>query len=95
MDSFVRPGCTHLTVITIVSPAERELLRTTGAAGLAEQILRRSGWEGAEQQQRAGQGWSRDMLVRRGVSSSQCWRGPGVGGRVRVREAPRQHQSVL
>lgn len=53
MDSFIRPGCTHVTVMALLCPAEHDKLCQSGAKGVASQLLQRSG----------GEVWAADMLV--------------------------------
>ena len=46
VDSFVRPGCTHLTITALLSESEGRLLRQAGAAALAQRLLQRYGKTG-------------------------------------------------
>lgn len=63
VQSFLRPGCTHITVYATVSVAEREAILKAGAAKLAQQLLQRGGWlDGC-----LGQHWAADMLVSKHV----------------------------
>jgi hypothetical protein len=88
VDSFVRPGCTHLTFVAMLCPADRERLHREGAQGFAKHLLERAGWLGAGPSS-GGQAWASDMLVGAGLSvlagadlvpklrklASKCWAG--------------------
>ena len=70
MDSFVRPGCTHITVSALLTAAERQRLADEGSDGLARRLLQSSGWlahSGAE-----GDPWAANMLVGK-PCSTQRW----------------------
>ena len=70
METFVRPGCTHVTVAALVCTAERDRLYSAGARGLAPQLLQHGGWhEGSSK----GEAWAADMLV----SACGQWKDPG------------------
>lgn len=59
VDSFVRPGCTHLTVVALVGTLDRDKLRQAGAGGIAQRLLQHGGWQDG----RMGEAWAADMLV--------------------------------
>ncbi|GAB4816875.1 hypothetical protein N2152v2_003921 [Parachlorella kessleri] len=71
VETFVRPGCTHVTIMGLVGPADWTRLRKLGAQGVASQLLESGGWllpaaaaeaaggQGAPQ----GQAWAEEMLV--------------------------------
>ncbi|GAB4813349.1 hypothetical protein N2152v2_000395 [Parachlorella kessleri] len=64
VDSFVRPGCTHITVSALLAAAERERLEAEGCASLTRRLLQCSGWlanAGAE-----GEPWAANMLIQLG-----------------------------
>jgi hypothetical protein len=69
--SFVRPGCTQLTVVAALSAAEAQQLQHAGPARVAEVLLQRSQWRAAAGQQSssagAGEAWSSNMLVGRAL----------------------------
>ena len=72
VETFVRPGCAHVIVNAALLPAgQRERLRASGAAGVAESLLRLGGWQGASSggssSTGAGAAWAGDMVVGAGL----------------------------
>lgn len=57
VESFVRPGCTHVTVAALLGAVERSTLQGAGAKGVAQQLLERN----------SGKLWASDMLVSLGM----------------------------
>ena len=82
MSSFVRPGCTHVTVVAKLRPAEREALHRLGAEGVALKLLHLGGWLGEDLAPLPppapagggpqGEAWAADMLVSRWLVLWQC-----------------------
>ena len=72
VETFVRPGCAHVIVNAALLPAgQRERLRASGAAGVADSLLRLGGWQGASSggssSTGAGAAWAGDMVVGAGL----------------------------